>query len=369
MSMNIEKSLKYLKCNKCNSIRLKLIDHSKIECEDCNYYYPIEDGIVYTYPSVITSTKVNIKPRRFNSTMKSYTNWWLKVNKGIGYKQNLSKLFTAQTGKDIGFLDGKTILDAGCGGGRFLRYVAQARESTIIAFDLGGGIKLAKELNKETNNIIFIQGNILNPPFRASAFDFIYSFGVLHHTPAPKNAFLSLSQTLKEGGFFSIYLYYRPYLTANDRGIKFALQQNIQYLYREPLRIFVTYLPHHLILGWSRIIYYLNLFERIKNSNRLQKLMKKMLRVIIPPGKYRTLESKEHNIIRNYDHYSTRYNFTHTHEEVLQWFQEAHFNNVIIKKLPLSMIGQKCSYLCDPLTVTYFKPSPEDWDRLESEGL
>ena len=84
---------------------------------------------------------------------------------------------------------------------------------------------------------------------------------------------------------------------------------------------------------------------------------------------YRAMESKEHIIIRNYDHYSTRYNFTHTHEEVLQWFQEAHFNNVIIKKLPLTMIGQKCSNLCDPLTVTYFKPSPEDWDKLESEDL
>ncbi len=41
-------------------------------------------------------------------------------------------------------------------------------------------------------NLLYVQGNLLAPPLAKHAFDFAYSFGVLHHTRAPRAAFLAL---------------------------------------------------------------------------------------------------------------------------------------------------------------------------------
>jgi len=38
-------------------------------------------------------------------------------------------------------------------------------------------------------NAFIIQGDILAMPFREKSFDFIFSEGVLHHTPNPHEAF------------------------------------------------------------------------------------------------------------------------------------------------------------------------------------
>ena len=44
-------------------------------------------------------------------------------------------------------------------------------------------------------------------PFRDESFDVVYSNGVLHHTPDPRKAFLSLASKVKKGGHISAWVY------------------------------------------------------------------------------------------------------------------------------------------------------------------
>ena len=54
-----------------------------------------------------------------------------------------------------------------------------------------------------------VQANLYEPPFARESFDFIYSIGVLHHTPDTRTAFARVAATVKPCGKFAVYLYAR----------------------------------------------------------------------------------------------------------------------------------------------------------------
>ena len=85
------------------------------------------------------------------------------------------------------FFKGKKILDAGCGNGRFAYYAAKYG-AEVWAIDLGPAVEVARR-NTQSRNVHVVQADLHHPPFALESFDFIYSIGVLHHTPEPRRAF------------------------------------------------------------------------------------------------------------------------------------------------------------------------------------
>jgi SAM-dependent methyltransferase len=55
-------------------------------------------------------------------------------------------------------------------------------------------------------NAHVVQADIFKLPFKKS-FDYAFSVGVLHHTPDPKKAFVSLASKVKKGGAISAWIY------------------------------------------------------------------------------------------------------------------------------------------------------------------
>jgi SAM-dependent methyltransferase len=55
-------------------------------------------------------------------------------------------------------------------------------------------------------NAHIIQADIFKLPFK-KVFDYAFSVGVLHHTPDPKAAFISLASKVKSGGHISAWVY------------------------------------------------------------------------------------------------------------------------------------------------------------------
>lgn len=91
------------------------------------------------------------------------------------------------------------MMEAGCGAGTFTEF-ALATEATVLSFDLSdGGVRANYKKNGHKENLLIVQADIFNIPARDGNFDYIYCFGVLQHTPAPKAAFLNLSLYLKRG--------------------------------------------------------------------------------------------------------------------------------------------------------------------------
>lgn len=120
------------------------------------------------------------------------------------YGWNNAKTYTS-------FLQDKRIcLDAGAGLGReALRMAKASPKSTIVALELSACVEEAKAHADRLGltNIVFVQGDLTAPPLKAGIFDFIFSEGVLHHTPSTHFAFQSMAGLLSKKGEIAFYIY------------------------------------------------------------------------------------------------------------------------------------------------------------------
>ena len=114
--------------------------------------------------------------------------------------------FKQLTGVDPADLKGKRVLDVGCGSGRFLELIAQSGAEAYGA-DLSAAAEVSHENLKQFANCAVVQADLFKLPFAEDRFDFIYSIGVLHHTPDPEAAFRALVKHLKPGGRIAIWVY------------------------------------------------------------------------------------------------------------------------------------------------------------------
>lgn len=116
--------------------------------------------------------------------------------------------FERTTGWPLRGLQGETVLEAGCGAGRFTRVLAETGAS-VVALDFSSAVDVSAEVNGTFANVAFLQADILDMPFRTGSFDRVFCHGVLQHTPDPEAAFGALCRVLRPGGLLSIDAYLR----------------------------------------------------------------------------------------------------------------------------------------------------------------
>ena len=108
-------------------------------------------------------------------------------------------------------LDGKVMLDAGCGNGsQSVAYTRFGHE--VVALDLSSGLESGQRFRHllpgaRPDRVHFVQGDLQSPPLASKQFDIIHSAGVLHHTPNTEATYRRLTPLLRPGGTFYIWLY------------------------------------------------------------------------------------------------------------------------------------------------------------------
>jgi ubiquinone/menaquinone biosynthesis C-methylase UbiE len=105
---------------------------------------------------------------------------------------------------------GLRVLEIGCGcGSEAERFVRAGAYYTAV--DLTNAALSITRRRFELANLEgrFVQGDAENLPFPDSSFDFVYSHGVLHHTPDTPRAIREVHRVLSPGGRAVIMLYYR----------------------------------------------------------------------------------------------------------------------------------------------------------------
>jgi SAM-dependent methyltransferase/uncharacterized protein YbaR (Trm112 family) len=137
------------------------------------------------------------------------------------------------------FFRGKRVLDAGCGTGRHA-YHAALFGAEVVAVDLSDAIDVAHEHTRQLGRVCTVQADLDRLPFAPESFDFIYSFGVLHHLHDPEAAFQKLLGYLKPGGEIRVFLYWCP----EGQPVKRVLLSMIT-----AVRSITTRLPHR-VLYW-----------------------------------------------------------------------------------------------------------------------
>ena len=108
---------------------------------------------------------------------------------------------------------GKRVLEIGCGLGCMSSNWAR-QGARVTAIDLNfPSVGLTAErfrISKLTGNLL--QADARTLPFRSSAFDYVYSWGVLHHSPKLEVSLQEFLRVLASGGEFGLMLYNRESL-------------------------------------------------------------------------------------------------------------------------------------------------------------
>lgn len=103
---------------------------------------------------------------------------------------------------------GKLGLEGGCGNGYDLRILASKYPDVdFVGVDISDGIYNAKNNCEGLKNVFLIKASLTELPFKRGVFDFAYSYGVIHHTPSPRNCFNELQRMLSAGSKLIVYLY------------------------------------------------------------------------------------------------------------------------------------------------------------------
>jgi 2-polyprenyl-3-methyl-5-hydroxy-6-metoxy-1,4-benzoquinol methylase/uncharacterized protein YbaR (Trm112 family) len=131
--------------------------------------------------------------------------------------------FRSITGWTADDLQGKLVLDAGCGAGRFSEVAIQMR-ARLAAFDLSEAVDAWSE-NVSSPSAVVFQASIFSPPFAPRSFDYVYCIGVIQHTPDPVLAIRSLCKLVKPGGSIGLWIYERDWKSyVGTLGFKYTLR-------------------------------------------------------------------------------------------------------------------------------------------------
>jgi 2-polyprenyl-3-methyl-5-hydroxy-6-metoxy-1,4-benzoquinol methylase len=213
-------------------------------------------------------------------------------------------------------LAGKTVLDVGCGMGRFAEIVLKYG-GTVIGIDLSYAVDAAWDNMGRQANAHFVQANVYDLPFAPESFDLIYSLGVLHHTPDPRKAFNQLPRLLKPGGTI-MTTFYAAYNKAYVAASTF---------WRTVLRP----LPRQWLYRFAHISIPLYYLWRLP-------ALGKVLGTLLPLSQHPRAEWR---VLDTFDWYSPQYQFYYTHPEVFRWYQEHGLENIVVKGPGISLAGRR----------------------------
>ena len=170
------------------------ITRGSLQCSKCRRQYPILGSI----PRFVTTDA-------YVSTFSFEWKRWRRTQFDTASRHTSLATFQKSTGREPADLARKVVLDAGCGAGRYMDLAAQA-SAQVVGVDLSLAVEVAHENLGGWSNCHFVQADLLHLPFPARTFDFIYSIGVLHHTPNPRESFARLVPALRPGGEIAICL-------------------------------------------------------------------------------------------------------------------------------------------------------------------
>jgi SAM-dependent methyltransferase len=214
----------------------------------------------------------------------------------------------------------RAVLDAGCGKGRHIFLAAQFNARTVVGIDLSDAVEAAYQNTRDLPNVHVIQADISHLPF-ADPFDLVYSIGVLHHLPVPKEGFLALTRHVKPGGRISVWVYGKEGNLWIEKIV-------------DPIRKNVTSRLPRVITRALSFFPALTLYIALKALYRPAKSMP-MLKRLLPYSDYLcsiSAYSFAENFWNVFDQLVAPTAFYHSYEELVDWFQTAKARDVRISR-------------------------------------
>lgn len=135
-------------------------------------------------------------------------NHWRTQRSNSSGSFGLLDVIRKRTNFDKFELEGKAILECGCGGGDDTEVLCSYPFSEIHSFDLSNAVERAKDLVRDSR-VVFSQASIYEIPYADESFDVVYCHRVLQHTPDPVKSLRSICRKVKPGGILFAHSYKR----------------------------------------------------------------------------------------------------------------------------------------------------------------
>lgn len=244
-------------------------------------------------------------------------NRWARVqfdseNAGRPMAGHTTRMWEAITKASDDRVKDKIIVEFGCGPGRFLD-VIRRKGGMAVGLDLSLAVEAATRNFGDDPDVLIVQGDILNPPFREHGFDGGYSIGALHHTPDPPRGVSCLANTVKFGGWVACVVYPKQGLYSYRSVVRFRWIVN-------RLKPLLGYYPALIYAYFSAYV----ISPLLRKGKRIQR-MHGALRYLeenwmvsldyLPDPRWRVLDT--------FDAITPVIASTHTGEEVSGWMKAA----------------------------------------------
>jgi SAM-dependent methyltransferase len=171
-----------------------------LRSSDGNHRYPIRDFIPRFVPESNYADSFGMQWNKFRRT---------QLDSHSGHPISADRFWKA-TGWRPEEIAGEWVLDAGCGAGRFAEVALQAG-ANVVALDYSSAVDACYANLGHYPNLHVVQGDIYALPLSRSFFHFVYSLGVLQHTPDVAKAFAALPPLVKPGGRLSVDFYQKSW--------------------------------------------------------------------------------------------------------------------------------------------------------------
>ncbi len=279
-------------CPSCYGIEIQT---GTVICKG-GHSFPIRAGVPRLLPSQELSARAHGGHEVGDSFGKEWSHFSYDDRTWAETVQDRCQLFLKEVAISAQDLKSKVILDAGCGNGSLSRGLNQFG-CEVVAADVSDSVVSAYKhfAAKGNSRTHFIQADLMANPFRADAFDVIYSSGVLHHNPNTRAALRAIVPSLAPGGRVYIWVY------SKQPGVAHAL--------KGVMRRFIAPLPaglkHTLIQLWLP-----------------QAMARQHLRKLLGRSSSKDQLKPRERLVLLLDHYTPRYRWEHTPDEVTGWYQE-----------------------------------------------
>ena len=297
---------------RCLSCQGRLNSGGKgLVCANCGREYPMLNGVLRF-----------VDEQNYAGSFGFQWKLYSRTQMDDAASQRSEQAFYRRTGFRPEDLAGKLVLDVGCGMGRFAE-IATRWGAHVVGIDLSLACEVAAKNLADRPATIF-QADVFKLPFAPQSFDYIYSIGVLHHTPDCEQAFKGLPRLLKPGGRIAIWLYsaYNPWYRMSDVYRKWTRRMKPETLHPLCNVVIPLYAVHKVL----------------KKIPVLGRRASSALAWAIPMSHN---PDPEWRVLDTFDWYSPWYQSKHTYEEVFRWFESCGLENLRVIGEPIAVQGTR----------------------------
>lgn len=279
--------------------------------DDGHNRYPIRNNIPRFVPQTNYADNFGMQWNHFRQTqLDSYSGHPISADR-----------FWKATGWSPDALKGQWMLDIGCGAGRFAE-VALNAGAKVVALDYSTAVDACYANLKHHPNLHVVQGDIYALPFSRDTFAFVYSLGVLQHTPDVAAAFAALPPMVKSGGRLCVDFYEKSWKSLFH--LKYWLRPLTKRMSKTSLfsllqRVVPGLLPLSRVLGGVPVV---------------GSALKRMVPVV---NYYGTLpltvqQHQEWSLLDTFDWLSPQYDQPQTAATARQWMEQAGMKEIEVLK-------------------------------------